>query len=187
MRDNEVFGEEVVETKYDSFGKYFDDAKAYEELCFNLPELPDETNPDEVHEKSKNKKFCNENDKIEVEFFDDKKEENNAEFFDDNSKASEKEDFENPGNFIPHQSEDFDEKNDFEDKKEFVKWFEAQFEIDKMKPTVASDEPPVRNIFNQTIFNQETVDKEYMQLFHTNNPSHQRLDSNKVPQLMCFL
>ena len=71
-------------------------------MCSNLPKVPDETNPDEVHEKSKNKKFCNENDKIEVEFFDDKKEENNAEFFDDNSKASEKEDFENPGNFIPH-------------------------------------------------------------------------------------
>ena len=54
-----------------------------------------------------------------MEFFDDKKrEENNAEFCDDNSKASEKEDFENPGNFIPHQSNDVDENNDCEDKKE---------------------------------------------------------------------
>jgi hypothetical protein len=67
------------------------------------------------------------------------------------------------------------------------KLFEAQLKIKKRKPIAESDEHPVRNIFNQTNFNQETVDKEYMQLFDTNNPSHQRLDSNKVPELMCFL
>ena len=56
LTDNEVFIEEVLENKPEvySVGKCFDNAKAYEELCFNLPTVPDKTNPDELIEKRLN-------------------------------------------------------------------------------------------------------------------------------------
>ena len=53
LTDNEVFIEEDLENKPEvySVGKCFDNAKAYEEFCFNLPRVPDETNPDGLIER----------------------------------------------------------------------------------------------------------------------------------------
>lgn len=70
---------------------------------------------------------------------------------------------EKPGNFNPHQFKEIDKiahqaynNVDFEVKKKKKKWFEAQLEIKKRKSKAASDEPPLKNVFTKSNFNQET-------------------------------
>ena len=208
----QVSSQESLSGEYDNepevafVSKFFDKATAYENLCSNLPNVPELEDPDDQIEKRlwRLKERDNDDDfetgydmfgehkheetesKINhLEVKDTKSDKKNADVFDDKTEAMGK--IKNPESFndsvqtkesVPYNINAFDTN-----KEEFNNWYESQLKIKERKSyvTVPSEEPP-GHIDSSTLVD----DMQYKQLFTTSSESHIQ-DGEKAPDLMCFL